>query len=152
MEALAALLTRERVLVELLVFKLVELRQLLLAGETRFLPWASEEVERATEAVRSVELERALLVTELGRVRGLDEPTLSELVVDAPEPWAGLLRSEQEDLRACAAEVAELLAVTKRLAEAGSRSLAESLGTLPVAAAASPYAQVAGGPRVQRVL
>jgi hypothetical protein len=58
MDALAALLTRERLLVELVVFKLVELRQLLLAGETRFLPWASEEVERAVRAVRVLEVER----------------------------------------------------------------------------------------------
>jgi hypothetical protein len=131
MEALARLLTRERLLVELLVFKLVELRQLLLAGETRFLGWASEEVERATSAVRTTEVERAVLVQRLGEQRGIDEPSLRELIEDAPEPWQGLLTADFDALAASAREVNELLTVTRRLAEAGSRSIAESLGTVP---------------------
>ena len=63
MEALVTCLTREKLLVELLVFKLVSMRQLLLTGETRFLPWAAEEVDRATNAVRDAELERAVLAS-----------------------------------------------------------------------------------------
>lgn len=155
MEALARLLTRERVLVELLVFKLIELRQLLLAGETRFLGWASEEVERATAAVRDAELERAVLVTDLGSARGLAEPTLRELLEDAPEPWTGLLQTEYDAMRRSAGEVSDLLAVTRRLADAGARSIAESLGTAP-SAEATTYGpdgrQAHVAPRVQRVL
>jgi hypothetical protein len=128
MEALVTLLTRERLLVELLVFKLVSLRQLLLAGETRFLPWASEEVDRATTSVRDAELERAVLVLSLGAERGLDEPTLTDLVGDAPDPWRGLLEQCQGELRGHAREVQELLQVTRRLAEVGARSLAEAMG------------------------
>lgn len=153
MEALARLLSRERVLVELLLFKLVELRQLLLAGETRFLGWAGEEVERATMSVRDAELERAVIVVELAGQRGLEEPTLGTLIIDSPEPWAGILRGHQEALRASAGEVAELLAVTRRLAEAGSRSLAESLGT--ATPTTSPYGAAGSsltGSRIQRVL
>lgn len=52
MEKLATLLGRERLLLELLTFKLVELRQLLAAGETRFLDWAAEEVDRALTGMR----------------------------------------------------------------------------------------------------
>ena len=157
MQALAQLLTRERVLVELLVFKLVELRQLLLAGETRFLPWASEEVDRATQAVRGVELERALLVTELGAARGLPEPSLTALLDDAPDPWRGLLQSDHEALRRSAGEVVDLLAVTRRLADAGARSIAESLGTTaaPTTSAEQRVRHLlrrARGTRVQRVL
>ncbi len=158
MEALARLLTRERVLVDLLVFKLVELRLMLLAGETRFLGWASEEVDRATNAVRDAELERAVLVTELGANRGLDAPTLTELLHDAPEPWQGLLQTEHEALRRSAGEVRELLTVTKRLADAGARSMAESLGTAGTSGTAGGSTYGPGGPvtttapRVQRVL
>jgi hypothetical protein len=130
MEALARLLTRERLLMELLVFKLVEMRQLLLAGETRFLGWAAEEVERATSSVRDAELDRALLVTSLGSARGLDEPTLGELLADAPEPWRSLLEDDHTAMRGSASEIADLLLVTRRLAEAGARSIADSLGTL----------------------
>lgn len=152
MEALARLLTRERVLVELLVFKLVELKGLLLAGETRFLGWASEEVDRATETVRLAELERGILVADLAAERGLTDITLSALVSDAPEPWAGILRQDQEAMTRCAGEVADLLLVTRRLAEAGARSIADSLGTVPVPAP-SPYsADRAVTSRVHRVL
>ncbi len=140
MEALAALLTRERLLVELLVFKLVELRQLLLAGETRFLGWASEEVERAAATVRACELERAVLVTGIAADRGLlaDDVSLSALVEDSPEPWRSLLAETQTALRAGSAEITELLGATRRLADAGSRSLAETLRRLDGAPAPEP--------------
>jgi hypothetical protein len=137
MEALVTLLTREKTLVELLVFKLVTMRQLLLAGETRFLPWIAEEVERATASVRDVELERAVLVLALGLERGLEEVSLSELIEDAPEPWQGLLVSLHGDLRAGAEEVQQLLQSTRRLADVGARTLAESLGEEPVPAGAA---------------
>lgn len=135
MDALAALLTRERLLVELVVFKLVELRQLLLAGETRFLPWASEEVERAVRAVRALEVERAVVVQSVATTRGLasaggPEPSLSDLVADAPEPWRTVLADAQAGLRRGTEEITELLAATRRLAEAGSRSLADTLQRL----------------------
>jgi hypothetical protein len=155
MEALARLLARERLLVELLVFKLVELRQLLLTGETRFLGWAAEEVERATVAVREAEIERAVIVTSLADARGLGEPTLSELVGDAPEPWRSLLEDDQKGLRASAAEVADLLVVTRRLAEAGARSIGDSLGELtasePTLSAYGPHAAREAAPPAPRV-
>lgn len=140
MDALAALLTRERLLVELVVFKLVEMRQLLLAGETRFLGWAGEELERAAAAVRAAELERAVLVTGLVADRGPDaEPTLSALVAEAPEPWRTSLSETQAALRSSTAEVAELTGAVRRLAEAGSRSLADTLRRLnPGSADAEP--------------
>jgi len=128
MEALVGLLTRERLLMELLVFKLISMRQLLLTGETRFLPWAAEEVERATQAVRDAELERAVLVAGLGSERGLAEPTLGELVADAPDLWRGLLEQTHTELRAHALEVQDLLQSTRRMAEVGARSIAEAMG------------------------
>ena len=127
MEALVTLLTREKTLVELLVFKLVAMRQLLLAGETRFLPWAAEEVDRATLAVRDAEIERAVLVASLADEEGT-EPTLTELIDAAPDIWRGLLGQLHAELRAGATEVSELLSSTRRLAEVGARSLAEAMG------------------------
>jgi hypothetical protein len=155
MEALARLLARERLLVELLVFKLVEMRQLLLAGETRFLGWAAEEVERATVSVREAEIERAVIVTGIGDSRGLQEPTLTELVADAPEPWRSLLADDHKALRASAAEVAELLVVTRRLAEAGARSIGDSLGALettsPTLSTYGPHVTREAAPTASRV-
>ena len=156
MEALAQVLTREQVLVELLAFKLVTMRQLLLTGETRFLPWAGEEVERAAAKVREVELERAVVTEGLAAARGLVDPTLRELVTDAPEPWRSLLEDLAESLRESTLEVTDLLASNRRLAEAGANSIAQSLGELeapsssPVRAA---YSESGGGARrVSQVL
>lgn len=146
MEALAALLTRERLLVELVVFKLVELRQLLLAGETRFLGWAGEELERAASSVRACELERAVLVAGIAADRGLptDQITLSELVADAPEPWRTLLADSQAALRASAAETADLLAANRLLAETGSRGLGDTLRRLDGSPEPEPVATTYG--------
>ncbi len=164
MDALAALLTRERLLVELVVFKLVELRQLLLAGETRFLGWASEELERAATAVRTAELERSVLVAGIAADRGLDpdQVTLTVLVADAPEPWRSLLAEAQTALRASSSEVSELMQANRRLADAGSRSLGDTLRRLdgapeeePVLTTYGPRATwdtTAPAPRVSRSL
>jgi hypothetical protein len=151
MEALVTLLTREKTLVELLVFKLVSMRQLLLAGETRFLPWAAEEVDRATLVVRDAELERAVLVSTLGAERGLDEPTLTQLLEDAPDPWYGLLAQLHTELRAGATEVSELLQSTRRLADVGARSLAEAMGveTADAGATYGPDGRTAGAARAR---
>lgn len=54
------------------MFKLTELGQLLAARDPRFLSWAAEEVERAVEAVRTTELERAVHVQGLADSLGLD--------------------------------------------------------------------------------
>ncbi len=90
MEALTSLLTRERLLAELVVFKLLELRGLLQAGEARFLGWAAEEVERATTSLREAELQRAALVADLAEQRGLPGPDvpLSALLSDTPSRGA----------------------------------------------------------------
>src|SRR5205814_9128726 len=65
MDELARLLSHERRLLELLLFKLVEGRHLLAAGEGRFLPYAATEVERAMERVQEAELRRSLLIHQL---------------------------------------------------------------------------------------
>lgn len=129
MEALVSLLTRERLLAELVVFKLVELRQLLLAGEARFLPWASEEVERATMSLRRAELERAVLVSGLAKERGLaDDVRLSELVDDVAEPWRSVLVEQSDLLRGLLGEATDLTAAVRRLADTGLRGVTDLLG------------------------
>ncbi len=129
MEALVTLLTRERLLAELVVFKLVELRQVLLAGEARFLPWAAEEVERATASLRRTELERAVLVSGLVQERGLPEDTrLRDLAADAAEPWRGMLDEQADDLRRLCTEASDLLQVVRRLADTGLRGITDLLG------------------------
>lgn len=136
METLATLLQRERLLLELLVFKIIELRHLLVAGDARFLGWAAEEVERSVEAVRLAELERASVVQELARTLLPDadaDPVADEAAVlarlaeTAPEPWAGVFAEHREALVGLAGEVADNLAAARRSADAGTAAVAHLL-------------------------
>jgi hypothetical protein len=124
MDNLATLLQRERLLLELLVFKITELRHLLVDGDARFLGWAAEEVERAVEAVRLCELERVLLVEDAAHdlpAGDYDESTLLDrLAASADEPWRTLLTEHRAALTALALEVQDGLAAARRLSEAGS--------------------------------
>ncbi len=128
MDALLTVLGRERVLAELVVFKLLELRQLLLAGEARFLPWAAEEVERATDALRRTELDRAVVVRGVAADRGLPgDVRLAELLEHVGEPWRSVLVEHAEALRSALGEAAELTAAGGRAAETGLRGVTDLL-------------------------
>lgn len=131
MENLTTLLQRERLLLELLVFKITELRHLLADGDSRFLGWAAEEVERAVEAVRLVELERAVLVQDIAgsasTAVGDESALLQRLAETAPEPWGAVLTEHRLALQALAKEVAEGLAGAGRLAKAGAAAVADLL-------------------------
>ena len=137
MDALMSLLTRERLLAELVVFKLLELRALLSAGEGRFLAWAAEEVERATTSLRETELQRAVLVAGLADERGLDaDVSLAELLEDAGEPWRSALEEQADKLRSLCTEAADLVAANARLAQTGIQSLDALLGKVAAPAPA----------------
>lgn len=157
MEKLAGLLNRERVLLELLLFKLVSLRQLLIAGQVRFLPWAAEEVERATTKVREIELRRTIAVDEVNEAIGsAAEPvTLRLLAENAPEPWRTIFAEHHKALFDLAADLEEAAGAARRLAATGGASVTATLDRLtgspepsrgvPVAAGAT-YAPATYGP------
>ena len=140
---LSSLLQRERLLLELLVFKLTELGHLLAAGDARFLGWASEEVERAVEAVRVTELERAVHVQEAaGALLGagaVDEPALLvRLAQSAPDPWRARFAEHHRALVTLTDEVGTRLRTTRRLAEAGTGAVAALLDRVGGAAEPAP--------------
>jgi prephenate dehydrogenase len=150
MEELAALLNRERMLLELLLFKLVALRQLLLAGEVRFLPWAAEEVDRATTKVREAELRRSLAVEGLslslrdeagdGRVSSLSAPsqvTLRTLAESAPEPWRTIFSAHRKSFLQLASDLEEAITTTRRLAVSGGAAIGATLDRLTGAVSSS---------------
>ena len=132
MDELAGLLSRERLLLELLVFKLVELRQLLLGSETRFLGWASEEVERAVGNVRDIEIQRSMLITGLAAERGVPEEELSltSLAETSPEPWRSIFGDHRTALLQLSSEVQEHLSAGRRLAASGTKAVADTLERL----------------------
>jgi hypothetical protein len=131
-EELARLLSRERLLLELLLFKLVTLRQLLASGEVRFLAWAGDEVERAVDKVRKAELARALAVSELAAATGRFEAdfALSQLVESAPEPWATIFADHRQGFTRLSAEINETLAANRRLAASGAGAVSDMLDRL----------------------
>ena len=143
-EELARLLSRERLLLELLLFKLVTLRQLLASGEVEFLSWAGDEVERAIEKVRKAELTRALAVSELAAAatgRSEAEFTLGRLVESAPEPWASIFADHRQGFSRLSGEISEALAATRRLATSGSSAVSDMLDRL---SGSTPEPQFAG--------
>jgi hypothetical protein len=142
-EELARLLSRERLLLELLLFKVITLRQMLASSEVRFLAWASDEVERAIDKVRKAELARALAVNELAAAAGRSDAdfTLSRLVESAPEPWASIFADHRQGFSRLSAEINEALAATRRLASSGSAAVTDMLERL---SGVTPEPQFAG--------
>ena len=138
MDTLASLLGRERLLLELLTFKLVELRQLLAAGETRFLDWAADEVDRALTGMRGVELERAVILSSTLTESGLDDDaSLRELIALAEEPWSTILGEHRDTMVELTAEVEEELAACRHLARSGVGAVAETLERMSAGACPS---------------
>lgn len=129
LELLVDLLGRERTLLDVLVYRLVELRALLVSGDGRFLAWAAEEVEDATAAVRAAELSRAMLVSEMAQARGLLEETLTlaVLIETADPPWRALLQDHRTALAALSAEVDDHASAVRRLARTTTDSVAAVL-------------------------
>lgn len=132
MDELAGLLSRERVLLELLLFKLTSLRHLLAAGDARYLTWAGQEVDNATEAVRQAELHRALVITGLADERGVPPESLSLRVLaeDSDEPWRTIFAEQRAAFLLLAEEIGDATAATKRLATAGGAAIAQTLDQL----------------------
>ena len=128
MERIGAILEREGELLETLLFKLVETRLLLQAGETRFLSRATREVERVRTRTREVDLIRATTVFQVyGNHPGT---TLRELAGQTAEPWPGILRDHHDRLGRLVAEIE--VAAHQNAAEA--RGGLEALRATPVMA------------------
>jgi hypothetical protein len=126
MQELADSLAREHVQLEYLLFKTIELHQMLRAGQTRFLRWAAAELERAGERVRECEDRRAVLVRQACRETGLavERASLGELTALAPEPWHTIFSDHSRDLRQLAIEVDSNRQAARELASATGHSIA----------------------------
>jgi hypothetical protein len=114
---LLAVLGRERLVLGNLLFRLLEARGLLATGESRFLHLAARDIEAAAEAVREVELTRALLEPLA------EGQTLRELVEGSPPPLDGILHDHHVAIARLAAEVGAAIEATADLAEHGLASV-----------------------------
>lgn len=128
---LLTVLGRERHALGNLLFRLLEARGLLATGETRFLHLAARDIEATAEAVREVELTRAML-------EPLDDgKSLGDLVREAPAPLDGILHDHHMAISRLAAEIGAAIEATAELAEHG---LARARGNDAGAAGPPPRA------------
>lgn len=149
MEDLSSVLWRERELLETLLFKL-EVEQLVLAtGRTRWLAAAAREIEEILDAVREIELLRAVEADVLAaELRIGPNPSLREIAAASEEPWRRIWLDHRESFATVTAEITslaennrELLTSGYQAAKATLLSMSEDPGTY------TADGSTVGGPR-----
>lgn len=140
MRELSAVLERERELLDQLRFRVVETNLLLFASETRYLEWATAEVEQARIRAREADLLRAAqlhrLCDENAQLRSSPRSrsprggmvTLREVASAAVQPWAGILRDHHEGLCATVSEIEVTGHRNAELARSSISALAQRTG------------------------
>lgn len=125
---LSAMLWRERELLDLLTFKLVEEQLLLTAGRSQWLQHATREVEHVVGQLRNAGLARAVEASALAVEWGLSpDATLRELVTGAPAgTWRELLAAHLEALNAQTATIKSLRDSNEQFLRAAARSTQET--------------------------
>ena len=136
MDELASVLSREQLLLERLLFKLIELRAMLVDGEARFLPWAAEEVDRATARLREAELRRAVVVNRVASEVGVVDAQVSlrALSQSTPEPYAAIFAAQRRAMLGITAEVRDCVRACRVSAGAGASIVQEVLQRVGVEA------------------
>src|SRR5690348_16785443 len=106
---LAAVLWRQRELLERLVYRL-ECEQLLMAaGRTRFLGQATAEVEVLLDELSVVEVQRAAIADRVAVEAGLDPgASLEEIAAGVQPPWTEVLIEHRHALLTLTAEMSAL--------------------------------------------
>ena len=107
---LSACLWRERELLDLLAFKLEEEQFLLTAGKSRWLQYATREVEQVMERLRSAGLARSVEAAVVAEEWGAPQnATLRELVDSAPDgPWADIFTAHLNALTEYTEQIRDL--------------------------------------------
>lgn len=128
---LAALLWRQREMLERLTYRL-ECEQLLLAaGRSRWLAVATAEVESLLDEVRIVEVQRAAAADQVARELGLAaESALEDLAAAAPPPWTGVLMEHRQELLDLTNGLSALAETNRHLVAAGLTAVESALSQL----------------------
>ncbi|MDQ1294292.1 MAG: hypothetical protein QG608_2175 [Actinomycetota bacterium] len=128
---LAAVLWRQRELLERLVYRL-ECEQLLLsAGRTRWLGEATAEVEILLEELEVVELQRAVAAQTVALELGLPaDATLEYLAAGCQPPWTGVLLEHRQALIELMGELSTLADLSKNLMTAGMAAVEATLSRI----------------------
>ncbi len=125
------ILWRERQLLELLVFKLEEEQLVLAAGRSRWLAYATREVENVLGEIKRIELERAIQVAAAGRELGLSgSPTLRELSGLTDAPWDGIFNEHRRALLTLAQEIDAITKANRDLLQRGNQAAREAIAAM----------------------
>jgi hypothetical protein len=122
-DEVVAVLAREQVALEHLLFRLNHAKGVLAADDERFLAMAADELETAAHTVRELEAARAAVIGGTA-----DGCTLRAMADDAPEPYGTMLQEHRQSLGRLAGEVGAMLESTQELA---ADRLAELNGERP---------------------
>jgi hypothetical protein len=113
------------------VFKLEEEQLVLAAGRTRWLSYATREVENVLAEIKRIELERAVLVADAGRELGLSgSPTLRELTALTDSPWDGIFLEHRRALLALAQEIDVITKSNRELLQRGHQAAREAIAAM----------------------
>jgi hypothetical protein len=128
---LAAVLWRQRELLELLAYRL-ECEQLIMAsGRNRWLRAATSEVESLLDEMTVIDMQRAAVSDTAARDLGLPSgATLEEIAGTAQPPWTEVLIEHRNALLAITAELAVLAEASRAMTAAGLAAVESTLTTL----------------------
>ena len=128
---LAAVLWRQRELLERLVYRL-ECEQLLMAaGRTRFLGLATGEVETLLDELGVIEVQRAAVADRVAADCGLESgASLEEIAGTVQPPWTEVLIEHRHALLTLTAELSALAETNRHLMAAGMKAVETALANL----------------------
>lgn len=108
MEALSGVLWRERELLDLLLFKLDEEQLVVASGRSRWLAYATREVESVLARLRETEVLRATIAHAVAASLGLEsDPSLRALAEASDEPWRTILVDHRKAFATVTAQLSE---------------------------------------------
>ena len=128
---LAAVLWRQRELLESLVYRL-ECEQLLMAaGRGRFLTAATAEVEVLLSELRVIEVQRAAAADQVAKEAGLPAGAcLEDLAAGVQPPWTEVLLEHRQCLVTLTSELSALAETNRHLMAAGLKAVESALADL----------------------
>ncbi|GAA1916996.1 hypothetical protein GCM10009775_06790 [Microbacterium aoyamense] len=128
-------LTREREMLELLLFKLDVQQMLLATGRTRWVPQTAKEIERVIALMPPLALTRDTLVVSVAKEWGNPEAkTLRELIDVAPtDAWREVMDGHLTAMVDLAAEISELKKINEQRLRTAIRVTQETIAGLGVA-------------------
>lgn len=140
---LSSLLWKERELLDVLTYKLETEQLLLTSGKTRWLQYATGEVEAVIEQLRMAGLARAVAVASVGHLWGVEEnASLSEIAEAAPAgPWGDIMKAHLAAMFVQTRVIRALRDSNEQFLRAAARSAQETLSSVLPEAAGTYTAQ-----------